>query len=111
MSTEQTCTKRMGLWGGHPCGKPMKGIGPKSHRPLCGLHLAAEKRVVANDEKRDAAWKRQQEYWNETQAIAARLSDRCGVAVHLSNGRGTVSMSLADFERLFPAPAGDGGAQ
>lgn len=100
---EQTCRQNVGTWTPTACGKPVKGIGPLSNRPRCGIHLAAEKRRFANNEKRNTEAKIRHEHWKETKAMEADLSERCGAEVHLSQDRGTISLSRFDFERLFSA--------
>jgi hypothetical protein len=67
-----TCTKDMATgmawYRTHkPCGKPAKGIG-KDGNPLCGVHLAAERRRADTDARYTAKW-------DADKAFRAEVSD------------------------------------
>jgi len=57
----ETCAKRVSKGGPRwhrdyaDCGKPAKGIG-KDGKPLCGIHLAAERKRAETDAKYQAKW-------------------------------------------------------
>jgi len=79
------------------CCKPAKGIG-KDGKPLCGLHLAAERRRAATDAKHTAKWDADKAFRAEVADFAkahALASLSAGEAVHRS-----VSLSLDELAKL-----------
>lgn len=65
-------------WGGsrRPCGKPAKGV-LRSGEPVCGLHLAAEKRADANDARWKAEAAEAADRRREAAAVCADIKRRC----------------------------------
>ena len=69
---EATCQKIVrGDWSSHRCGRPIKSDG------LCGIHLAAENRKLANEQKRQEEKQRDDAIRAEAEVIGQKL----GIAV------------------------------
>lgn len=93
-------------WGrSTPCKRPAKDFNAKGH-PVCGVHLGAEKRSIAADEKREARFLAQK---NQNEALEARLADleaKLGIELRAYRQEYGVSSSvwalvrISDLEQL-----------
>ncbi|MDD5542837.1 MAG: hypothetical protein PHX83_06650 [Acidobacteriia bacterium] len=71
MSADLTlCTEFvMHGYDGRGCGKPAKGTG-ENGKPLCGIHLAAERRRSETDAKHQAKWDGDKAFRTEVSGFA-----------------------------------------
>lgn len=76
-----------------PCGKPVKDEG------LCGVHLAAKRRVQANNAKREAALKIRMDRYTNDQAASKTYARELGFEVRVTGG--SVTVSRANFDELL----------
>lgn len=61
------------------CGKPAKGRSKEEDLPMCGIHLAAERKRLRNEEQRHSDRQMQEWLLDETRTLMRRIKDELGI--------------------------------